>query len=126
MRKSLFTLAIGLVVIQLSYSQDFHSIWNDPKANFYEIKAAANEYFKDKDQGIETDYSRYKRWEYFVEERVYPSGDLSLLNSTKLFHEISLFNEVTPKLKSQPQWEARGVSKFDNIAGHYSPGVGTY
>ena len=124
MRITLFTLAIGLVVTQLSYSQDFHTIWNDPKANFYEIKAAANEYFKNKEQGIETEYSRYKRWEYFVEERVYPSGDLSLLNSTKLFHEIRLFKEVAPKLKSQPQWEARGVNKFDNMAGHYSPGVG--
>ena len=124
MRKALFTLAIGLIALQQTYSQDFHSIWNDPKANFYEIKAAAKEYFKDKDQGIETEYSRYKRWEYFVEERVYPSGDLSLLNSTKLFHEISLFNEVAPRLKSQAQWEPRGVNKFDNMAGHYSPGVG--
>ena len=96
MKKILFTLTIGMLAFQLSYSQDFQSIWNDPSANFYEIQAAAKEYFKDKDQGVETEYSRYKRWEYFVEERVYPSGDLSLLNSTKLFHEIRLFNEVAP------------------------------
>ncbi len=105
-------------------SQDFHSLWNNPEANFYEIKAAAKEYFKDKDQGLETDYSRYMRWEWFVEERVYPSGDLSLLNSDKLFHEIRLFDEVAPKLKSQPTWLDLGVEKFDNINGHWSPGLG--
>ncbi len=124
MKKILFFLAIAFVGTQFSNSQDFDAIWNDPEANFYEIKAAAQEYFKDKDQGIETDYSRYKRWEYFVEERVYPSGDLSLLNSTKLFQEVRLFEEVAPRLKSQPQWKSHGVDKFDNDSGHYSPGVG--
>lgn len=105
-------------------AQDFHALWNSPTANFYEIKAAAEEYFKDKNQGPETEYSRYKRWEYFVEQRVYPSGDLSLLDANKLFEEVRLFESTTPKLKSQPTWIELPVDKYDNIAGHWSPGVG--
>ena len=124
MKNTLLILAVSLLGIQTAYSQDFHTIWNDPEANFYEIKAAAREYFKDKDQGIETEYSRYMRWEWAVENRVYPSGDLSLLNGNNLFNEIRLFEEVAPRLKSQPQWTNHGVKKYDNIAGHYSPGVG--
>ena len=124
MKKQILTLAIALIAFQLSYSQDFYDIWNDPGANFYDIKAAAEKYFQDKDKGMETEYSRYKRWEWFVEDRVFPSGDLSLLNSENLFREIRLFDEVAPRLKSQPAWENLGVDKFDNIDGHWSPGIG--
>jgi len=123
MNKLFTTILIFLVSFTLN-AQNFHELWNSANANFYDIKAAAEVYFKDKDQGIETEYSRYKRWEYFVEDRVYPSGDLSLLNSTKLFEEIRLFQEVAPALKSQPQWKSHGVNKFNNMSGHYSPGVG--
>ena len=124
MKKFLIILVIATTGTQMSNSQDFLTLWNNPNSNFYEIKAAAKEYFKDKDQGVETEYSRYSRWEYFVEGRVYPSGDLSLLNTANVFHDIRLFEEVAPKLKSQPVWEPNGVDKFDNLVGHYSPGIG--
>ncbi|MCD6345958.1 MAG: T9SS type A sorting domain-containing protein, partial [Bacteroidales bacterium] len=117
-------LSMAAFCLVSSSAQDFQTLWNDPDANFYTIKAAAREYFKDKDQGLETDYSRYMRWESFVEPRVYPSGDLSLLNSENLFNEIRLFESATPKLKSQPNWIELPVDKYDNIAGHWSPGVG--
>ena len=124
MKKTVLIIAIAAFCLLQANAQDFYPLWNKPDANFYEIKAAAKEYFKDKDQGEETDYSRYMRWEWFVEERVYPSGDLSLLNSDKLFHEIRLFEEVAPRLKSQPEWIPLGVDKYDNVDGHWSPGVG--
>jgi len=124
MKKTVLIIAIAAFCLLQANAQDFYPLWNKPDANFYEIKAAAKEYFKDKDQGEETDYSRYMRWEWFVEERVFPSGDLSLLNSDKLFHEIRLFEEVAPRLKSQPEWIPLGVDKYDNVDGHWSPGVG--
>ena len=116
----ILTAGLSLVLT----AQDFHTLFEDPNANFYAIKAAAEAYFQDKDQGPETEYSRYKRWEEIVEPRVYPSGDLSLLNINHLYQEIRLFQQNSRSLKSQPAWEELPVDKFDNIAGHWSPGVG--
>lgn len=124
MKSILLTVFLGVFCFSNSSAQNFHQLFNDPDANFYEIKAAAVEYFKDKDQAPETEYSRYMRWEHFVESRVYPSGDLTLLNTNKLYHEVKLFESTAPKLKSQPQWIELPVDKFDNIAGHWSPGIG--
>ena len=124
MKSVLFTVLLGIICFSGSSAQDFHQLFNDPDANFYEIKAAATEYFKDKDQAPETEYSRYMRWEHFVESRVYPSGDLTLLNTNKLYHEVKLFESSAPKLKSQPSWIELPVDKFDNMAGHWSPGIG--
>jgi photosystem II stability/assembly factor-like uncharacterized protein len=125
MKSILITICLAaFCMTSTSSAQDFHSIWSDPSANFYTIKEAAKVYFADKDKGEETEYSRYMRWEYFVEQRVYPSGDLSLMNSEKLYHEIRLFEELSPKFKTEPSWIELPVDKFDNMAGHWSPGIG--
>lgn len=48
----------------------------NPKKNFYDIQKAANEYWKDKDVTIKgKGWKPYKRWEWFWEQRVYPSGE---------------------------------------------------
>lgn len=119
-----FAFFILLALSLPQQAQDFHQLFADPNANFYDIKAAAEVYFQDKDQGPETDYSRYKRWEEIVEPRVYPSGDLSLMRISDLYYELEVFQANVPKLKNQPLWEELPVDKFDNIAGHWSPGVG--
>ena len=49
--------------------------------NFYEIQGAFNAYWKDKDNTVKgKGYTPFRRWEYFVEPRVYPSGNLLLLS----------------------------------------------
>ncbi|MBA3663354.1 MAG: T9SS type A sorting domain-containing protein [Bacteroidetes bacterium] len=48
--------------------------------NFYDIQKAFNEYFKDRDLSVKAiGYKPFKRWEYLVEPRVYPTGDMSVL-----------------------------------------------
>ncbi len=123
MKRSIIFLASLVFSVGL-FAQDFHTLWNDPNANFYDIKAAAELYFADKDQSPETEYSRYKRWEHFVEPRVYPSGDLTLMNIGQVYDELKLFKETSRRLKSQPVWTELPVDKFDNISGHWSPGIG--
>jgi hypothetical protein len=60
--------------------EDWVTLKNKPGANFYEIQKAFNEYWKDKDITIKAiGYKPFKRWEYLVEPRVYPTGDLSVL-----------------------------------------------
>ena len=50
MRSILLATLMGIICMATATAQDFHTLFNDPTANFYDIKAAAKEYFKDKDQ----------------------------------------------------------------------------
>ncbi|MCW3077034.1 MAG: hypothetical protein JWO32_1643 [Bacteroidetes bacterium] len=80
MRKLL--LLLSLVLLSKNYfSQDWIEKASKPNANLYEIQKDFYEYFKDKDLSVKsTGYKAFKRWEYFVAPRVYPTGDISVLN----------------------------------------------
>jgi photosystem II stability/assembly factor-like uncharacterized protein len=43
--------------------------------NFYDIQRSFNDYWKDRPVERSKGYNPFKRWEYFMEQRVYPSGD---------------------------------------------------
>lgn len=80
MKKIVFFFS-AVLIGKTCFSQTWPEIMQEPGRNFYEIQAAFNEYFKDKDitqSGI--GYKPFKRWEDFVSPRVYPSGNLSLLS----------------------------------------------
>lgn len=62
-----------------------------PQGNFYEIKSDFEAYWAGKDATEKgKGYKVFKRWEHFVEGRVYPSGDLSLLSQTAKNYETFL------------------------------------
>ncbi len=65
------------------FSQEWVEKAQKPDANLYEIQKDFYEYFKDKDITVKsTGYKAFKRWEYFVEPRVYPSGNIGVLGQT--------------------------------------------
>ncbi|MDG2245243.1 MAG: hypothetical protein P8L71_02700 [Flavobacteriales bacterium] len=77
MRKSI-SLVCLLFLGFMAFSQEeqhWSDMMTDPSVNFYEVQAAFNEYWEGK--GIEKGkgYKQFKRWEYFMEQRVYPSGE---------------------------------------------------
>ncbi len=78
-----------LLFTGVSFAQEWVDLKQSPDANFYTIQTKFNEYWKDRDVTEKgKGYKQFKRWENFVERRVYPSGDLSLLSLTgKNFQE---------------------------------------
>ncbi|MBL7917189.1 MAG: hypothetical protein JNM96_02255, partial [Bacteroidia bacterium] len=83
MKKLYVLLSLTFVSYFTKAQQNWVELKNNPNANFYDIQKAFNEYWKDKDINVPGNgYKPFKRWEYFVEPRVYPSGDLSLLAKT--------------------------------------------
>ena len=70
--------------------QEWVEMMREPGKNFYDIQAAFNAYWKGKDSSVPGNgYKPFKRWEAFMEPRVYPSGDLSLVsNNLKNFQEF--------------------------------------
>lgn len=82
MKKLIYVLFVNCLFTGI-HAQSWIDLRNDSSKNFYEIQSAANAYFNSIDLNQKgTGYKPYKRWEYFVEKRVYPSGDLSLLGTT--------------------------------------------
>lgn len=76
---------VFLLTTLLSFGQStpqWHELLDDPNANFYTIQKAFEAEWEGKAYERGRGYKQYKRWEYFVENRVYPSGDLNLLSQT--------------------------------------------
>ncbi|MGE0566372.1 MAG: T9SS type A sorting domain-containing protein [Bacteroidia bacterium] len=87
MKKHLL-LIIALMFGLNIYAQNWTEMMYDPNANFYDVQNLANEYWKDRDVTERgKGYKPYKRWEEFVERRVYPTGELSQLNLTVINYQ---------------------------------------
>nr|MBA3972028.1 glycosyl hydrolase [Bacteroidota bacterium] len=95
LRKLLPLLFITAVSTQNISAQDWVKKMQDPTVNFYDVQTSFNKFWareekKEKFKSFFTfrkstekeneGYVMYKRWENFVEPRVYPSGDRSQLN----------------------------------------------
>jgi PKD repeat protein len=94
MKKNLLILALLFAcTIPEIKAQDWVQMMQDPSVNFYQVQQAFNKYWAKEEkktalrklvggtesQAAEENYEKYKRWEYFTEQRVYPSGDRSLI-----------------------------------------------
>ncbi len=82
MKKIIFLL-IACFCLNNIFSQEWAQKMQDPNANFYQIQSDFNNYWAVRDNTEKgKGYKAFKRWENFVERRVYPTGDLSLLSLT--------------------------------------------
>ena len=82
--KTLTSFILLTIIIICNYSRSLYgqnnirSFMLDPSQNFYEIQQQAIDYFEIHGKGRGSGYKQYKRWEYRVSPKVYPSGDMSL------------------------------------------------
>jgi len=106
MKKITFTMVLLLSITSL-FSQKWVEMAGEPTANLYEIQKEFYKSFEGKDLTIKsTGYKQFKRWEYFVKPRVYPTGNISVLSqqsknySDFLLKNNSLTNQVTSANKN--------------------------
>jgi len=87
---------IGLLFLVYcpSLSQEWVRMMEDPNANFYDIQQKFEEHFKDKKIEKGSGWKQFKRWEYFMEPRVYPSGILP--NPTQAWDEYNKYIKKHP------------------------------
>ena len=106
LRISCLTFSI-MLSFQIIFAQDWVKKMNDPSVNFYDVQRSFNKYWKKEERKQRfTDFFRignkteeeneglilYKRWEAFVEPRVYPSGDRGLLMNNAIELEKTVSN----------------------------------
>jgi hypothetical protein len=113
MKIRLFLITLLLSAMYIN-AQEWVQMLQKPGANFYEIQKSFNEYWKGKDFNVKgRGFKQYKRWEYFVEPRVYPSGDLSVISNTWKNYEGFLHQNAGGKFNNNDQiasttWTAIG------------------
>ena len=104
---------IGLFCLILLHSQIHSQNWidlmNDPNSNFYDIQKEFNNYWVDKSIEKGKGWRQFKRWEAFMEPRVYPSGIFQNDATGKAFESISLSSSVTDlKSSATKYWKPLG------------------
>ena len=112
----LFPFLISIFISSVSFSQTWVEMMNDPSVNFYDVQKEFNKSLKkyeyklkkeksvkhaDREEMEMPGYMQYKRWEWFMEPRVYPSGDRSLLSKGMYDVREKLFS--TSAMKSLPE-----------------------
>jgi photosystem II stability/assembly factor-like uncharacterized protein len=109
MKKQLLFFA-AIFIYSFSFSQDYRQMMTDPEANLFDVQKAFHSYWKDKDSTQKGNgYKVFKRWEHYVEPRVYPSGNLSQLSLTSKNYSDFLKNNSNSNSKiTSTTWTARG------------------
>jgi PKD repeat protein len=124
LRKFSFLLAC-LFSFQNASAQDWIKKMNDPSVNFYDVQSSFNRYWKKEERRErvrsffsphrETEEENeglilYKRWENFVEPRVYPSGDRSLLlNNSKELEKCISSHAYKSSRQAGGNWQPLGA-----------------
>ncbi|MDI9339862.1 MAG: T9SS type A sorting domain-containing protein [Sediminibacterium sp.] len=81
------------------FAQHWSTLLEQPGANFYTVRTGFNNYFATHDSTEKgKGWKQFKRWEYFMEPRVYPSGDLTLPSQNMQNFETFLQTYSTQKL----------------------------
>ncbi|MCB0402855.1 MAG: T9SS type A sorting domain-containing protein [Flavobacteriales bacterium] len=125
MRKICF-LGLSLLVASLtSHAQEYVRLMEEHDANFYDIQQAFNQYWDGKTQERGKGWKQFKRWEYFMEPRVYPSGKLP--NPAIVFDEYNLFksryeNQKSKQNHKSANWTPLGPTNWNSIG--WNPGIG--
>lgn len=66
---------LTICCFSLGYAQsDWATLMEDEEVGFYEVQAAFDSYWETHEVQKGKGFKQFKRWEYFMEPRVYPSG----------------------------------------------------
>ncbi|MBA2610856.1 MAG: T9SS type A sorting domain-containing protein [Bacteroidetes bacterium] len=74
--KKFILLFIAALFFNNSFAQKWTEMMRDPNANYYDIVKEFESYWKDKTYERGKGYKAFRRWQWFVEPRVYPTGDM--------------------------------------------------
>ncbi len=117
---------IGGLLLQGGWlsAQEYLALWRNPDTvNFYVVQQKFNEYFANRARGQGSGYNQFKRWEEFMEPRVYPSG--KLINPAKIALDEELRYRSTVLMNTHGgQWQSLGIKGFKTTTTGWSGGIG--
>ena len=128
MEKKLFVILLTLLMYNTIDAQEYIRLMNNQSSNFYDIQKSFNNYWIGRTQEKGNGWKQFKRWESFMEPRVYPSG--KLINPDQSWREYNKFLEIYEKSNTQTNpksanWTPLGPSILDSTENLLmNPGLG--
>ena len=123
--KNKITLLL-LISCFTTFSQKWTEMMTDTNANFYDIVKEFDNYWKDRPYEKGKGYKAFKRWQWFAEPRVFPSGNLkfasrgyALEKYQEFLNENSRLEETSNNLSS-----AASVANWTPLGPYGSPAGG--
>ena len=125
MKRITTLIALSFLFINYSQAQEYVQLMEDQNANFYDIQESFNKHWKNKSYEKGKGWKQFKRWEYFMEPRVYPSGRLP--NPALAYEEYLKFKTTYSSPKNQvnnktSNWIPLGPTSWNSIG--WNPGIG--
>jgi PKD repeat protein len=121
--KTLSFSALFVLLSQFLVAQTYVDMMQDPSANFYDIQREFNNYWENRPIRKGKGYKQFKRWEYFMEQRVYPTGNIfapnKAWNEAKAYRESKLMKNGSFNFGN---WEPMGPFEWETTS--YNPGNG--
>lgn len=111
------TLSICLIVALKLSAQQWVSKMHDTTENFYNIQQEFNAYWQNKTVERGKGYKAFRRWEWFTEPRVYPSGNMQLASKSKAYEEFNKFLIANPTAAAK----ISGTMGTASTNGNWSP-----
>ena len=124
--KYLFTITFfAALFVTSSNAQEYVRLMEDQDVNFYDVQKSFNEHWKNKAYEKGKGWKQFKRWEYFMEPRVYPSG--RILNPALSYQEYIKFKDTYASSKNEDNnktsnWLPLGPTSWNSIG--WNPGIG--
>jgi PKD repeat protein len=94
MMTRIFTLLFCCAFSFTGFSQLWVDMMHDPNANFYETQAEFNSYWSTHTIEKGKGYKQFRRWEEYMEPRVYPKGDTK--QAAKAYEEFQKYYLAHP------------------------------
>ena len=120
-----------LLIPQFLFSQDWIEKMQDPSQNFYDVQKEFNEYWENKTIEKGKGWKQFKRWENFIEQRVFPDGiqhpEILLEEYNNARNANNKFKMLPPNIWSQvgpsnvpleSSGRKRGIGRLNTIAFH--------
>ena len=102
--KKIFFLSFILPLFLFSQNSNWVDLMQDPNSNFYETQTAFNNFWEGKTIEKGKGWKQFKRWENFIEPRVYPDGNTStsiFINEINLNFSNNNFRMLPPNVWTQ-------------------------
>lgn len=123
--KNKITLLL-LISCFTTFSQKWTEMMTDTNANFYDIVKEFDNYWKDRPYEKGKGYKAFKRWQWFAEPRVFPSGNLKFASRGYALEKYQEFLNENPKLEetSNNLSSASSVANWTPLGPFGSPAGG--
>ena len=119
------TILASLLCLPSIKAQNWVEMMEDNNTNFYEIQSRFKQYFNGKKREKGDGWKPFKRWEYFMEPRVYPSG--KRFDAAIIWKEMAKYKSNQRNAPNQVQgvanWQPMGPTDWTNTTG-WNPGLG--